>query len=98
MYTCKRSLCTCFVANDGCTTNGDLRLQDGTVASEGRLEVCNSGSWTTFKASTVDYRVAQVVCRQLGYDPECKTLLLHVQRCTINSRTSDIKDLIMNAL
>lgn len=63
------------IAVDDCT-EGDLRLQDGSTPAEGRLEVCNLGSWTTFKANTVDYNVAQVVCRQLGagYSPECKTI------------------------
>ncbi len=60
---------------DGCTA-GDVRLQGGSVSSEGRLEVCSSGSWTTVKSSEIMYSDAQAVCRQLGYDSGCKTNII----------------------
>ena len=49
-----------------CTT-GDVRLQDGTIENEGRVEVCVNGVWGSvcdYGWSTID---ANVVCNQLGY-------------------------------
>ena len=47
-----------------------MRLVDGSVPSEGRVEVCVDGQWGT--VCGVNYRrhqeAAEVVCRQLGYD------------------------------
>ena len=57
--------------NDECKAL-TARLQDGSVSSEGRLEVCISGSWTTFKSNQITYDDAKVICTQLGYDSECK--------------------------
>ena len=49
-------------------TNGDLRLEDGNIDNEGRVEICVDNVWGTvcddFFSSGTD---AQVVCRKLGY-------------------------------
>lgn len=49
-----------------CTT-GELRLRGGTVASEGRVEVCMNNEWGTVCDDQFDAVDASVACRQLGF-------------------------------
>ena len=55
-----------------CTTNGEVRLMNGSTSDEGRVEVCVNGEWGTVCDSGWDRREAEVVCKQLGYNPSCK--------------------------
>ena len=66
-----------FVFPLGCT-HGDIRLADGDVPSEGRVEVCLNGVWGTVcddSWGTVD---AQVACNQLGYSMSGNCHAYHV--------------------
>ena len=50
-----------------CSTDGDLRLVDGSRQSSGRVVVCLNGQWGTVCDNYWDTRDTRVVCRQLGY-------------------------------
>ena len=49
---------------------GEVRLQDGTDPSNGRVEVCHNGIWGSICINHLDQYDASIVCRQLGYDSE----------------------------
>ena len=63
---------------DNCT-HGDIRLLNGTVPSEGRVEVCIEGIWGTVADDFWDNRDARVVCGQLGYSTRCKCIIYSEQ-------------------
>ena len=50
-----------------CTPELALRLEDGSVPSEGRVEVFHSNRWGTICGDYWGFEEAVVVCRQLGY-------------------------------
>ena len=45
---------------------GDIRLVNGSLESEGRLEVCVNQLWGTV-CSSWSWRLTRVACRQLGH-------------------------------
>ena len=56
----------CFTASSQCT-HGDIRLEEGSVPSEGRVEVCVDSVWGTVCDDNWGVQDAMVVCGQLGY-------------------------------
>ena len=48
-------------------TDGQLRLVDGYIDNEGRVEMCDSNVWGTICDDGFGSTDATVVCRQLGY-------------------------------
>ena len=48
-----------------CTT-GDVRLADGIIENEGRVEVCVNGVWGTVCDQGWDKTDANIACKQLG--------------------------------
>ena len=56
--------------NCPCGPEGTVRLVDGIVPHQGRVEICRNGRWSTICNSPTyrwDNNDATVVCRQLGY-------------------------------
>ena len=47
--------------------DGDVRLVNGTVANEGRVEICFNRRWGTICDDSWGFEEAEVTCRQLGY-------------------------------
>ena len=56
------------LSNASCT-DGAIRLRNGNIAGEGRVEVCINNAWGTVCDDGWDNADASVVCRELGYFP-----------------------------
>ena len=64
MYACDSFDHVMFDA--GCI-DGDIRLAGGSNMSEGRVEICVRGAWTTVCDQGWDEYAARVVCREIGF-------------------------------
>lgn len=48
-------------------TDGEVRLSNGTLSNEGRVEICFNKEWGTICDDEWGASEARVVCKQLGY-------------------------------
>ena len=67
-------------------TEGSVRLVDGLVPNEGRIEVCVNSVWGSVCTDGWDTTDAHIVCTQLGH-PELRELLkciIHLILCLIS--------------
>ena len=62
----------CLDITTGCM-DGDVRLVDGALPSEGRVEFCSEGQWGTVCDDFWSVANSRVVCRQLGLPSQCKS-------------------------
>ncbi len=60
-----------FSSTDNCTF-GEIRLVNGSIDSEGRVEACVDGTWGTVEADHWTTTSAKIACGQLGYSRKCK--------------------------
>ena len=60
---------TVGVLRNASCIDGTIRLRNGYISGEGRVEVCINNAWGTVCDNGWDNADASVVCRQLGYNP-----------------------------
>ena len=60
-----------------CAVEGSLRLVGGDIDRQGTVEVCQGGLWGRICDDDWSTSDAAVVCRQLGYQFDCKNNCMH---------------------
>ena len=56
----------------GCK-RGEVKLVNGSIPNEGRVEICINNQWGTVTDDGWNSNDAKVVCRQLGYPTDGET-------------------------
>ena len=51
----------------GVCSEGAVRLMDGVIQQEGRIEVCSNGVWGSVCDQAWDKTDAHILCQELGY-------------------------------
>ena len=70
---------------------GAIRLRGGTEKSNGCVEVCRHRTWGAVCSDGWDDRDAEVICRQLGFDPSGEIILFGIIHHVFKETTSDAK-------
>ena len=55
---------------------GAIRLNSGQIPSKGIVEFCNGSHWGKICADSWDANDTAVVCRELGYTADGKSIIL----------------------
>jgi deleted-in-malignant-brain-tumors protein 1 len=71
LYNCRSHndaglVCQRFAMETNCS-NGEVRLMDGSVPHEGRVEICLNGVWGSICSNSWNNQDSNVVCGQLGF-------------------------------
>ena len=83
-YHMSPSTCTPFCSKNlgircfdqGICTNGQVRLMDGIIENEGRVEVCVNGVWGAVCDQGFTKTDANIICKQLGLPDTGKPLMI----------------------
>ncbi len=69
---------TCYTETASCE-DGQVRLVDGAIDQEGRVEVCHSNVWGSICGDGFDLSDAYVICKELdlGTYSELQVIRLH---------------------
>ena len=73
---CVIVLTSCCLTGGNSCTDGDVRLVDGSLDQEGRVEVCVNGVWGSVCGHGWSSSDGRVVCKQLGY-PDSSMIINH---------------------
>ena len=57
-----------FIVDHEECNEGEVRLVNGTVKKEGRLEICNNGIWGGICSYSFTQIDGYIACKQMGYD------------------------------
>ena len=57
--------------------DGSVRLANGTLSNEGRVELCVYGRWKTVCDNNWSVNEARVVCSQLGFENQGDSYTFH---------------------
>ena len=70
----KSVLCTELLTPAGICSDGEVRLVNGMDNTLGRVEVCINNAWGTVCNSRFGTNDARVICRQLGFNGDGKSI------------------------
>ena len=68
-----------FTIGETCREEGQVRLMNGTMANEGRVEICMQGVWGSICRNNWNNAESAIVCEQLGFQSESKYLKLFLK-------------------
>ena len=84
VYSCEFYLY--IVTEPGICEEGTVRLMDGVIQQEGRVEVCSNGVWGSVCDQNWDKTDAHIVCQEIGYSElGMWNFLLHISNETVSA-------------